>query len=255
MNTIIAILCIIINSSFTKDTNYRIALFIIEHLYEVPSISMNEIAERCFTSVSTVKKFLKTIGHNSYSTFKFQVENSISVRTKQMQQRHQNMNSDYALRMIQTIYPDLDKDTLLNTIHAINREIQQCDRVVILGASYPNALAVNYQEDMIVMKKTVIIEPVIPRILNDFQNIRENDFIILTTISGSFFDIYPMRKHELQKFKHLAIITQENTDLNSFASAIPVRLPVSKDNEKYNYFLMSIYTLLKEDYYQMSIQN
>lgn len=250
MNSLIALLCIIINSSFTKDTDYRIALFVIEHLYDIHKYTLNEMAEKCYTSVPTLKKFFRMLGDKDFSMFRFHINNSISVRTGQMSTRNIAGKYQETEKLIQRFYPSLDLAHLKKTVQTINERISSLNRVVILGAAYPNALAVNYQEDMIIMQKPVITEPAISSLTNDFDEIREDDFVILTTISGSFFSIYPKRHEEVAKLKNIAIITSESTDLSAFPDAIDVRIPVSVDDELYNYFLMSFFQLLKTDYYQ-----
>lgn len=249
MNSLIAILCIMINSSFIKDTEYRLAVFIIEHFYDIHLYSLNEIAENCYTSTATVKKFFRKLGDTDYTMFKFHIANSIAVRSSQMDARYQPEKYRQTMDLISHFYPSLNTEKLTETIRQINTAIHESRRVMILGAAYPNALAVNYQDDMIFMHKPVLIEPSVSSMLYDFQEIRDDDFVIITTITGSFFNIYPMRKNEVEKFHHLAIITRETTDLSSFPEAIPVYLPEGSDDEMYNYFLLSFYQLLKTDYY------
>lgn len=255
MNSLIALLCIVINSSFVKDTDYRIALFIIEHLYEMEQITLNEMAEKCYTSVNTLKKFFRMMGDRDLAMLKFHVRNSISVRLGQMQARYSESTYEETLNRIRAFYPEINDARLNEVIQKINKAIEQCDRVIILGAAFPNALAVNYQEDMIIMHKPVIMAPAVSSLTGDFDEIRENDFVILTTISGSFFSVYPKRREAVMNLSKLAVITGENTDLSAFKDAIEVCIPMQSDDEKYNWFLLGFFQLLKTDYYQNHILN
>ena len=250
MNSVIAILCIIINGSFEKDTDYRIALFILEHIHEMRSLSMSAIASSCLTSPATVKRFIRMLGHSNYSGFLFQIENSLGIREKQMAERFENTDLNDLIQKALTIYPDMDADMLKESVVRMNDSIHSSPRVYILGAAYPGALAVNYQEDMFLLNKPVLIQPVIPSILNDLDGINEDDYVILATVSGSLYRLNPMRENALKQFRNMAVITAESTDTSSFKDALTIRLPQTKDDEKYNWFLMIFWQMMKHDHYE-----
>jgi DNA-binding MurR/RpiR family transcriptional regulator len=143
----------------------------------------------------------------------------------------------------------MDSSEIKSSVMRINDRIHSSRRTFILAAAYPGALAVNYQEDMFQMNKPVLIQPVIPSILNDLEGITEEDYVILATVSGSLYRLNPMRENALKHFRNMAIITAESTDTSSFKDALTIRLPQTKDDEKYNWFLMVFWQMMKHDYY------
>lgn len=250
MNSLVSILCLIINNSLVKDTDYYIALYILKNLYKMGSMSLNELADACHTSVPTVKKFIRTLGFDNFRKFRDVTVGANEVRKHQMAQRNQYISSDSIIERILYFYPEMDKDLLIRTVENINQSIRQSERVVILGAVYPDALAVNYQEDMIIMGKMTLIKPITFDFIHDFEDIHENDFVILITITGKYFTIEPSRKHQFKDVLHSALITYESSLEAEFPNTVMVRLPSVPDNEDYNSFLLLFYQLLKHRYYR-----
>ena len=62
LTTLLAIL----NTNNTEDTNFHIAKYILEHFQNLDQLSIYTVADECFVSRSSVQRFIKTIGYDSF---------------------------------------------------------------------------------------------------------------------------------------------------------------------------------------------
>jgi DNA-binding MurR/RpiR family transcriptional regulator len=68
--------------TFTAGTGsvyHEVAGHVMDNLSDVPNLTTNELAERCFVSPSTIIRLCKNVGYNSFSAFKADVKNAIET--------------------------------------------------------------------------------------------------------------------------------------------------------------------------------
>lgn len=66
MNSFFNALFIFINNPEVRDINYQIALGLLEHGHELGSLTINELAEKCFVSTSSLNRFFRIYGYKNY---------------------------------------------------------------------------------------------------------------------------------------------------------------------------------------------
>ena len=54
MNTVISTLLLFTYNTLNQDIYYSIAIYILDHLDEIETISINELSQNCHTSVPTI---------------------------------------------------------------------------------------------------------------------------------------------------------------------------------------------------------
>lgn len=70
MQTLIYTLLNFLNTSLQEDTNYQIAICLLQHLREIPYLSLQQVSDLCHVSVATFNRFCKTLGFYNYSTLR-----------------------------------------------------------------------------------------------------------------------------------------------------------------------------------------
>lgn len=70
MNCFFNVLFLFINNSEVRDINYQIASGLLENGHELDYLTINELAERCFVSTSSLNRFFRIYGYNKYMIFK-----------------------------------------------------------------------------------------------------------------------------------------------------------------------------------------
>lgn len=71
-----------------ESTNEVICRFMLNHLMEIPQMSVNEIADACFTSHPSIIRFTRELGFEGIADFKYAVQGYIDeVNSKEMRVR------------------------------------------------------------------------------------------------------------------------------------------------------------------------
>ena len=76
---ILYILMSYVNVSSSQDMYYTIAHTILTHLERIPTISINDLADLCYTSPATISRFCKDLNCKNFANFKYEM--SIALET------------------------------------------------------------------------------------------------------------------------------------------------------------------------------
>lgn len=60
-----------------SDNEKSIAIYMVEHLEEIPQISSREFARRCYTTATSIHRFIKKLGYKNYNDFKYNIVTSL----------------------------------------------------------------------------------------------------------------------------------------------------------------------------------
>lgn len=151
MNSLFSMWLLILNNALVEDATYNIAQYFIVNYKNLDKISISKVASDCLTSPATINKFCRQIGFQSYQDLKSQVKYFYQIRMKQMEHRFEIMDDQKLLNYLDT---DAKKE-FQEQIDQIAKLIYEAKQVRLVGATYPLALAQNFQEDLIMMGKLV----------------------------------------------------------------------------------------------------
>ena len=87
MNNFITTLLQFINNPDERDTNYNIVYCLISHCHELDKMSVQDLADECYVSVSTFNRFFKLFGFKKFVIFKQLIASHVVIRLSQMQYR------------------------------------------------------------------------------------------------------------------------------------------------------------------------
>ena len=59
-----------INSSYSQDMYYTICYQVLNNIEKIPSISINELADLCYTSPATISRFCKALKCDNFAILK-----------------------------------------------------------------------------------------------------------------------------------------------------------------------------------------
>ena len=79
MGDLIYRLLLFLNDSREETLNYTIALTMIRNIREIPNMTINKLADMCYTSPAAISRFCRKLGYSSLSEFKKAL--SISINT------------------------------------------------------------------------------------------------------------------------------------------------------------------------------
>lgn len=199
MNTILSLIIMIRFNSLKKDNNYIIADYIICHLDEMADKSIKQLSEDCFVSTTSILKFCKLLGMNTYSEFKSRLISTMKARKMQLIDKNKELKSKDLLKQIALFSSeDVDLKKLEKEIQQVVLEIKKYKVIYIYGATFPIALASSWIEDMALLgiyvnthqynyENTMIQEQpgvhIIVSLSGRFLEVNKNNYIQITTMS------------------------------------------------------------------------
>ena len=68
-----------VNVSSSQDMYYTIAHTILTHLEKIPDISINDLADLCYTSPATISRFCKDLNCKNFASFKHEMAISLEI--------------------------------------------------------------------------------------------------------------------------------------------------------------------------------
>lgn len=254
MNSTIGLLLIIHYNSLNQDTNYYIASYILKNLDSIENISISSLAKNCYTSVNSINKFCHMLGFKSFNDFKINLISRIKIRKKQLSHRLSTTTDKDILHNITLFaHTSFDIDEFKKSIDELVIKIHDAKEIKIIGAYYPVALSLNFQEDMIIMNKFIY----------SYQNnnnpsaisIHNDELLLIISITGSIFDYAPHYANYLYKQTNIAIISGKNHTQEIKNNNCLVYIPIIDDNEDGNLLLVEVLRYIKYCYYYKYLNN
>lgn len=189
-------LLIILNEEDRNSTNYHIALLMLEHIEDLQTMSIGQLAALCDVSKSTVSKFIRYIGYEDFSDFRYaavfrdnKYRNDFNYATNVMEYIAQNSLDSYLLTVLQDItatYQSLD----WASIDRLVDDLIQYRHVGAFGLMFSETAALDFQTKMCYLKKFIVTN------INDvkqeqfIEQAGEDTLIIVFSDSGEFLDKY-----------------------------------------------------------------
>ena len=112
MNNLITSLLIFINNPEVRDTDYQIASCLLSHCHDIRHMTIQELAEKSYVSVSTINRFLKIFGFSRYSIFKEVLNQHVHVRYSQMMERLSEQMPNQVESLLQAVLSEVLNRTL-----------------------------------------------------------------------------------------------------------------------------------------------
>ena len=124
----------VLNSNEDDDTNLVLARYLLEHFHELKKLSIYDVAEECYVSRSSIQRFAKLIGYESFTAMK---QNAPITR------QHMDAFVQYACHPEFDQYLRLSMDDMMQdmnemfasqNLEVLVKRIHDSEQVVILAA-------------------------------------------------------------------------------------------------------------------------
>ena len=103
-----------INNPEVRDINYQIALGLLENGHELDYLTINELAERCFVSTSSLNRFFRIYGYKKYMIFKALFSSHMRIRYVQIQNRINDKDYEMLHKVFSSILKSEDYERLID---------------------------------------------------------------------------------------------------------------------------------------------
>lgn len=245
MNTLISKLLMILNSEHSDSINFTIAKYILDHIDKVLEMPVNQLAEACYCSVNSIRKFCRYLGYESYARLKDALSSSLRTRISQIRERYALYDIDEMYRQIQIIVPETDIPALKQQIDQAADLIENFDTVAFCGANYPLMLTLNFQEDMVIFGKKVNVHKYMSGAIDE-NSLSKDELLFVITITGRLLNLNNGNKSILKRHNDHVILIAQRSSAEIMTNNIVV--PGKDDDERYNVFLLYVFSLLKYTY-------
>lgn len=248
MNNFLTTLLLCLNNSDVRDTNYFIAYGLLENLQELNDLTIQELAERSYVSVSAINRFIKNFGFTKYQIFKNTLITHVSVRKIQMLERADKKKYSQ-LEEITTLLKEkynYDADYINNQIVTVCKLIKDKNRIVLIGSDEMISHTLRIQADFCVMGKLFLKNSTYK---NNFIKTSPNDLVIIMSMNGIVFETNP-EINESYGLKDNDVLTIGKFNfLNTSFLPIPEDLDETLENFLLDYYLQEIaYTYMRKYY-------
>ena len=153
-----------VNVSSSQDMYYTIAHTVLTHLEMMPDISINDLANLCYTSPATISRFCKDLNCRSFANFKHEMaialeisENEIHMEPYLMAEIHQDPQI-----LIDKIYNETidslkkgHRSVDMQGIDSICEMIYQAKKIHMIGYQFNKIISNDFQMKMLKLKKFI----------------------------------------------------------------------------------------------------
>lgn len=222
----------ILDSSVENDSDHMIAAYILQHISEMKNITIQDMARECYTSTSTISRFVKEIGFRSLTELKdvctgFEYA-SFELVHDSLRYLNFNGNDDEKtlnnyVDMLCTSLQNFSNTIDFEAIDRLNRRIHDSKDVVVFGMHLPGSFAKYFQYMMMTIGKFIECYELEDEHLKKSEIIAENALVVIFSMEGNYLNANKQVLANLKKRKaHLVLVTQNpvNKFINLFDEVI-----------------------------------
>ncbi len=189
-------LLIILNEEHSDSTYYHIAITMLKHIEELSVLAINEIADLCAVSKSTISKFIRFLGYEDYWDFRYAAtfrENKYSNTSNYITNVMGYMESHTMDEYVNTIKCDIEetyRNLDWNAVDRLVHDLIRYDKVAAFGLMFSETAAIDLQTKLAYNKKFIVTN------INDLKqddyirNAGEDTLIIIFSESGKYIERY-----------------------------------------------------------------
>lgn len=183
---LISTLLNLINDNEEDDINVYLAKYFLNNLENLENMSIYDIADECFTSRSTVQRFIKTIGYDSFNNIKSKTDMCISHNNRYGKYyTRKNFRATY-LEELKDMMDSIDKIIDSSTISYFIDLIHISRTVVFNYADSSTVAPLDFQEAMLCFKKNIRCVTNGSHSIELLKSLDENDTIITISVTGNY---------------------------------------------------------------------
>lgn len=198
MGILVNRLLAILNEQNPETTYYYIAVTILEHITQIGDMNINEIAELCNTSKSTISKFIRTLGYEDFSNFKYAME-----MEKNRYRRSDSYIHDVSSYLEDHTYEEyakvLARDVLANVknmdldgLRRLAGDIFQYRHIGAFGLMFSETAAIDLQTKLGRLGKFIMSNMDDLKQYQYIKSAEQDTLIIIFSESGTFMERYEM---------------------------------------------------------------
>ena len=242
MQIVIYTLLNYINCCIKQDTEYNVAKCLLLNIRKLKYLSLEETAEMCNVSVSTLNRFCRTIGFINFSTIKRLMQNHDLPFDYTSLAENRGNSPDYLEKIIFSLEKVESID--ISYFQHIANIIDNAHHVKLLGYGDFFYEAEYFQN--IMLYHGLLLEIVNQNEVFDPRTIKENDVLIITSLSGGYV-MNLVSALKLTKCKKV-LITKDKKDMPDIFDVV-IEVGKNDDMNLNKYIIMRVYEKIITSYF------
>ncbi|MBR2826384.1 MAG: MurR/RpiR family transcriptional regulator [Erysipelotrichaceae bacterium] len=204
----------IMNQNDESNVDCVLAKYLLEHLNEIPKLSIYKLADACYVSRSSIHRFVRSCGYESFREFK-----KASVDADMHRRRFIQYTdfTDYpvhlkyqTMQMMEDVTRIADSEEMNRTIEAIHDSRE----VVFLVADDSSSPVRVFQQQMTAVNKIIRVLTSSNTNLSMIDSLTDKDLLVVCSISGNFAIIINDDIHDMS-MKKILLTTNRTTLFSS----------------------------------------
>ena len=199
----------VLNSNDESDTNVTLARYFLENFRNLSKLSIYQVADDCYTSRSSVQRFIKSIGYETFTALK---ESAAQVMDHQKSFHAYADHTDFANYLqdsVDRMMRDINQMASRQKLSSLAEKIHDSRNVFIVNAEDSSSAARHFQQQMLSMDKLVRLvtssASTNPEILS---TLGEDDFMMTCSASGNYALIIDDEIAQVKAYKCLVTLNR-----------------------------------------------
>ncbi|SFU88275.1 transcriptional regulator, RpiR family [Clostridium sp. DSM 8431] len=176
----------VINESNHKDTNYVLAQYFLENYHKLSELNIFNVAEECYVSRSSIRRFCKSIGYENFVELKKQFAEYDDQYKYYMMHSNRENYRELLTNEINEMIKELDKRMNEEEVERIADKIYKSRYVVFLTSDTSTAVVQEFQKSMIFFGKVIKIISDVYTDKSLISSLDERDVLFVISSTGTF---------------------------------------------------------------------
>lgn len=176
----------ILNTNDENDTNFVIAKYFLTHLDDIANMSIYDLADNCFVSRSSVQRFIKSIGYDSYTQIKQNLKEVIIHETAFLDYTDHSKYSTYIAAEINNMVNDIVESAKSDSFKELYKLFSSAKNIVILTAEDSSFSCRTFQQQILATGKLIRIISSACNSLSLLDTLDKDDLLMVCSITGNF---------------------------------------------------------------------
>lgn len=175
-----------LNRNDENDTDFVIARYFLTHLRQLKDISIYKIAEECFVSRSSIQRFIKNIGYDSYTQLKASLDEVITHEDSFKDYTDHVNYHNYILESLNAMGKDIEKASRSPSFKKLLSIFESSDQVVILTAEDSSHACKLFQQQILATGKLIRIITSANNNTDLLTTLKPNDLLLVCSVTGNY---------------------------------------------------------------------
>jgi hypothetical protein len=187
--SLISSLCDMITTASPESPEYKISEYFLRHYSELDQLNIYDVADACFVSRSSIRRFCQSIGFDNFKDLKEQFPQYDDMEGMHMLETADFYRKPTHLEIIGDVLSSLNARMQLPDTDELLKYINDSSSVMFYCIGFAENIAKEFQHEMIHCRKVIYVSSSLSFVKNWVSMATPDDLLVTISTSGSFADL------------------------------------------------------------------